>query len=444
MKKDNERDFEKLFHDLKVGLQKIYTDSSKYIEFLNSNSHFRKYSTNNKIYLYIQCMLSGFEGKYLNTFQGWKGLGFSVNKGEKAMEILMPSFGKYFKDENGKWISYNEANEDQKRKIDNGVLKVKENIKYFFIKKALFDVTQTNCPKEEYERLITEKVMPKSLEESQDKKIDFLFSHLKNYLQEKENVNVEFEDMEGSKKGYVTFDGKIALNGNNTNLQNLKTILHEFAHYILHINKNLDMEKYQVEVEAESVAYLVCRNFDIDTSEYSFKYINLYGTSKTEDQLYKSYENINLAATRINKAMEEVLKNEMISSILPGDIVYGNIVFSDNEKEARRLILIIGNEGDQYEAYNITSENKSYITSVKLSRDESNNLVRDSIVKMDVKYLVDRKDILSKIGHVSDKDMNMINEYKNIFESKNLIHECKSNPEIALSNNRGLDFSIKR
>ena len=426
MSDDTKKTFENFFNELKAGLKNTYENSKKYMEFLQSTAHFRRYSFNNMLYLYRQCNMKGCEGKYLNTFKGWRNLGFSVNKGEKAMEILIPSFEKYFRNEEGTWVALREATGNEKKKINSGELRIKEAVKYFFFKKALFDISQTNCPKEEYEKTMKENLIPKSLKESQDKKVDFLFLCLKDHLIQNEKANVVFEEMVEGEKGYTNAEGKIALNKNNSNLQNLKTIIHEYTHYKLHFKNDIQLKRYQAEIEAESVAYLVCRNFDIDTSDYSFKYINLYGSSNTDEELYKSYENINNAATDINKLLEEALREKMISELVPGDIVYANLKFSDNGEKARRLILITGKEDEKFKAFNITGENKQYVTSVLLQKDDGNNLMKDSTVKMDVKYLVDKKDIISRIGHIKDDDLTRIFKHQKVFEKEGLIKDFTS------------------
>lgn len=443
MNKDNEKKIDNLFNQLRQGLKDLYKDSKKYLDFLQINSNWKIYSINNQVLLWIQCCKRGFEGKYLNTFYGWKKLGYSVNKGEKAIEILMPGFQKYFKNKEDKWISVKNANEEQLNKIKNNEFEVKEAVTTFFLKKAIFDISQTNCPREEYESKILEKVIPKSLEESQDEKIDFLFLNLKKHIVEVEQLPVIEKKLKEELKGYVTED-EIVLNEDNSNLQNLKTLIHEYTHYKLHINNEQQLNRYQKEIEAESVAYIVCSSYDIDTSDYSFKYINMYGQERTEEELYNSFENITFTANSIKAVLDTALSLEMLNYLNAGDIVYANLEYSDTNEQAQRLLFLINNKGDQYEAFNITSEEKPYITSVKLAKDDNNNLKEDSIIKMNVKYLVNRKDIVKKIGTVIPEELTKIKAYAELFESKNMIKEFKSNPVISkpITMNTGMDFSL--
>jgi len=53
-------------------------------------SRFWNYSTGNQLLAWFQCLQRGLEPGPINTFQGWKELGRSVRKGEKALTLCMP------------------------------------------------------------------------------------------------------------------------------------------------------------------------------------------------------------------------------------------------------------------------------------------------------------------------------------------------------------------
>ncbi|MCC0743955.1 ImmA/IrrE family metallo-endopeptidase [Clostridioides sp. ZZV14-6044] len=78
----------------------------------------------------------------------------------------------------------------------------------------------------------------------------------------------------GVAKGVTYGNKEIALNPRNSELQNVKTLLHELAHAKLHGGKK--HENYTTEereFQAEMVAYTTCTYLGIDTSEYSLSYI---------------------------------------------------------------------------------------------------------------------------------------------------------------------------
>jgi len=48
------------------------------------------------------------------------------------------------------------------------------------------------------------------------------------------------------------------------------TLIHEYVHALLHFNVDSEPERAKREVEAEAVAYIVGRFFDLDTSGSAF------------------------------------------------------------------------------------------------------------------------------------------------------------------------------
>ena len=109
-----------------------FTSPEQMKEYLSFMSRFYQYSPRNTSL--IQSQFSG--AKAVGSFKSWKDKGFSVNKGEKGIKILVPNkTTPKFKDENGKWKSLRFANESQKRKIKSGDLEWDRRKLYFrFIK----------------------------------------------------------------------------------------------------------------------------------------------------------------------------------------------------------------------------------------------------------------------------------------------------------------------
>ena len=92
-----------------------------------------------------------------------------------------------------------------------------------------------------------------------------------------------------------------------SNLQTMKTGVHEVSHALLHDREVMDAEgilkdRTTKEVEAESIAYIVCNHFGLDTSEYSFTYIASWCESKDMKALRASMDTI-------RKTSAEVIEN---------------------------------------------------------------------------------------------------------------------------------------
>ena len=99
--------------------------------------------------------------------------------------------------------------------------------------------------------------------------------------------------------------------------QTMKTAVHETAHAVLHDRDQMEAEgivKDQLtrEVEAESVAYAVCKHFGLDTSEYSFSYIASWSSGKNMKELRASMDTIRKTSADMIGQIEEKLKELQI------------------------------------------------------------------------------------------------------------------------------------
>ena len=97
-------------------------------------------------------------------------------------------------------------------------------------------------------------------------------------------------------------------------LQTLKTAIHEIAHAKLHdidLNAPKDeqprVDRRTREVEAESVAYTVCQHYGLDTSDYSFGYVAGWSSGRELSELKSSLETIRSAAAEIINSIDENL-----------------------------------------------------------------------------------------------------------------------------------------
>lgn len=115
-------------------------------------------------------------------------------------------------------------------------------------------------------------------------------------------------------------------------LQTLKTAIHEIAHAKLHdidLNAPKDEQQPRVdrrtrEVEAESVAYTVCQHYGLDTSDYSFGYVAGWSSGRELAELKSSLERSALppqtsstALTDISQSFKSSTKPRKLRPILP-------------------------------------------------------------------------------------------------------------------------------
>jgi hypothetical protein len=106
-------------------------------------------------------------------------------------------------------------------------------------------------------------------------------------------VPVSEEDIQVN--GYYNVDEKrIVIRMDNSPDQKAKTCIHEIAHATMYkrgLNKDLNREEQ--ELVAESVAFVVCGEFGLDTSEYSFGYLSSWNGDEGKMQ-------------RIGKVVQEI------------------------------------------------------------------------------------------------------------------------------------------
>ena len=98
---------------------------------------------------------------------------------------------------------------------------------------------------------------------------------------------VLLEPMEADMNGfYDSSTDTISVNANIPAASKLKTLAHECAHGILHSVLSLgEVDRRVIETVAESVAYMVCAHFSLDTSSYSLSYITAWGNNQLKECL---------------------------------------------------------------------------------------------------------------------------------------------------------------
>jgi hypothetical protein len=263
---------------------KNYINTDRYKEYLNAMSKFNCYSANN-IMLILQ---QNPNATLVAGYGAWKKIGRAVNRGEKGIGIIAPIKRYYYvnKNENpSKEINLKDDKIDEKKDLEK-----KEYVD--FTRKTIFDISQTFG-----------KDLPELAPE--------LEGHIDNYnlvlynLKQISPVSVYFEDIKnGSKGSYNKKDKKIIINKGMSDKQTVKTLIHEISHAIVHSSISTQKSKETKEVEAESIAYIVCNNFGLDTSEYSFPYITAWSHSTKKNLILESLDTIKKTSTELIESIE--------------------------------------------------------------------------------------------------------------------------------------------
>lgn len=235
-------------------------------EYLSFMANFHQYSISN-----ISLIQTQFQGAAaVGSFSFWKEKGFSVQKGEKGIQILVPNRTvPKFKDQEGKWKSVNKASEEEKKKVEKGQIEVQPGRLYFSVGNV-FDISQTNASAKDLPHIFPNRWLEGSIEDYKS-----LYKGME-AIAEKNGVKIiEPKEELGVAKGVsYTLTKEVALNPRNSELQNVKTLLHELAHAKLHTKEtHMNYTAPEKEFQAEMTAYTVASYFGIDTSEYSLGYL---------------------------------------------------------------------------------------------------------------------------------------------------------------------------
>ena len=276
---------------LEQGVQAIF-DSDRYKEFLTAMSKFHDYSLNNTILIAMQ------GGNLVMGFRQWeKEFDRHVKKGEKGIKIFAPAPYKVKK------LVDKIDPETRKPMLDREGKAIKEEKEITvpaFKVITVFDISQTEG--KEFPDLSVKPLLA-DVEQYED-----FFAA----LEKASPVPIAFEQITNGANGYFSLtDKRIAIKEGVSELQAVKTAIHEIAHAKLHdVDLNAPPEqqnrvdRHTREVEAESVAYTVCQHFGLDTSDYSFGYVAGWSSGKEMTELKASLETIQATAKELITEIE--------------------------------------------------------------------------------------------------------------------------------------------
>ncbi len=279
---------------LEAGIQALF-ESETFKNYLKTLSKFHDYSLNNTILIAMQKP----DATLVAGYTAWqKNFGRQVQKGEQGIRILAPTPYK-------KQMEVDRVDPVTRQPIlnpDGSTAKeLKEVMVPAFKVVNVFDVSQTDG-----------RPLPTI-------GVDELSGNVANYemffeaLKRACPVPIGFEDIPSGAKGYYhTVDQRIALQVGMSEVQTVKTLIHEMAHQKLHSidPKELPPEEPRLtrnakEVEAESVAYTVAQHYGIETSDYSFAYIAGWSQGKDTPELKASLDRIRKAADEMITAIDD-------------------------------------------------------------------------------------------------------------------------------------------
>lgn len=284
--------------NINQGVKNIFDNEkfdSNFKEFLNTMSKFHNYSVNNQILIAFQnpnaTHVAGFN-TWKNTFHR------TVNKGEKAIKVLAPAPFKVDKvDEDGN-VVLDENGKPEKVEI------------MWYKQVPVFDISQTDGEPIKGLSFIDEL-------EGEDLRAKVLIQAIKNVT----DCEIQYGDT-GAAKGYFKqdLDGGnriIAISDGLSQMQEAKTLVHEFAHSEFHGLKTgelVDQSKSEKEISAEATAYAISRHFGLNTEDYSFAYVwswNNATDKELKDVLNSIQKNVCELIDKLEPEFEKELSKEL-------------------------------------------------------------------------------------------------------------------------------------
>lgn len=410
-KEDKEKEVNNLLEKANEGIEKCFTSPEHFKELISYMSKFYNYSFRNTFLIQEQFKGAVAVGSY--TF--WKEKGFIVNKGEKGIKILVPNrLSDYFINLKGEEVKLSKATPKEKILIEQGEIEVRKG-KLIFNQGYVFEVSQTNAKAKDLP-----KIFPGRWLDGEVNNYDLMYKAMENIANKIGVRIIEPKGELGAVKGVsYPLTKEVALNPRNTQLQNVKTLIHELAHAKLHTVETRDnYTTNEKEFQAEMSAYAVCSYFGLDTSEYSFRYIK----SWTENVELKDKEKLINEVRETVKEYIKIIEETLINS---NSLLLENKDKIEQKLEDEKLINFLGkdrvviNEITRDELEKIINENDSII----FLENEKELSIKNEVVAMKVKGKY--RDVYIGTDYKLD-NLIYIDDNKNLYRIKKYIEYDKS------------------
>jgi predicted DNA-binding transcriptional regulator AlpA len=263
-----------VLQQLREGITAL-TNSNAWLRYLDVQRRFHRYSWGNCMLINIQRP----DATRIAGYRKWQELGRQVRKGERAITILAPVVYRQSADGEA-------SRESTEQQSDLKVVRA-------FRTASVFDVAQTDGEPlpEIATRLLGDHPVHAWL------RLQTIAGEL--------GYSVSKAQLPGARNGDCNFaEYKIRVRDDLAPEHMVKTLAHEIGHVLLHHpnQRQDDISRDIAELEAESVAYIVCHELGIDSSSYSVGYITHWAGDGD-----RAVTNIERSAGRINKAARTVL-----------------------------------------------------------------------------------------------------------------------------------------
>ena len=321
--------------------------TGKIKEYFDWIAQFPGYSFNNQILIYIQKR----DATKVNSKSGWAKLGYTPKENAQQIVIWRPTLKpptasvkkqrkEDFMKKFGKGGKLSPEMEKKMEKMINDPIAMMPFVLY-----PVYDISEVaNDQGEDAASMEKPKLDWFSTEENEvaDKIFDAMVKVYEDF-----GIDFAVEDAKGGEKGYSA-GGKIRISSDTVGIGKASVAVHEFAHELMHqtyLKTKAEAEKAGgseatmgektkhimdayvgrnfseiLELQAESVAYVVLKSFDVPGLKYAVNYIALW--KGTKDSIIGNLDVITTTANIIIKNINKhIVMDEAEEQAIHGDLV---------------------------------------------------------------------------------------------------------------------------
>ena len=302
-KQTNKDRMREIVDSIENGIKELF-ESDKYRKYLATMSRFHRYSVNNTMLIYMQRP----DATHVAGFNKWRDqFGRNVLKGEKGIRIIAPT---PYKKKVEEIKTDPETNAPVLDADGKAIIEEKEIRIPMFKVVSVFDVSQT-----------AGKPLPQLAAD--------LSGNVQQYevfmeaLRRASPVPMEIKPVARDTDGFFSIKAQsITIRAGMSEVQTVCAAVHEIAHAKLH-NYGLQQaaerkakSRNTEEVEAESISFMVCAYFGIETGANSFGYVATWSKNAELPEFRASLDTISKTAngiiTDVEKHFAEVCKERGI------------------------------------------------------------------------------------------------------------------------------------
>lgn len=297
------------------------------VELIAFKNRFYNYSVNNNILIFNQNPYA----TYVASYEDWKKKGYQVQRDQHGIKIIFPIRTEIFEvgEKDGKKIyrRVTDASPEEKEQIKSGVIKPFNTTRFGV--GNVFDISQTDCPAEDYPKLY-------HMGYSSDQHAA-VYEAFKGYCLKRgtpvEEVDLHSIALRGQ---FSPLTGEIQISDKLDDTEKLSTLTHEFGHALLHGDRESAGKKTSIkELEADCISIMLQQEFGIDLTESRKKhFVDHYNVCKgLEDfSLEDTLKNVSTAYLKLRKELDPVI--EAAIAELPADKKEKDITTEDKVLKA--------------------------------------------------------------------------------------------------------------